>query len=176
MTLPRHRAKTYQTSIVAIPPRRVWEPIQAIRRRHDRQIHRWMPQTALHPWATSREQPLARYVLLKLYRHLHPDRTSSASLSTDAFSWSWRSPLRGYRCHESDRRSTHGRRGESQALGIDDTHVPRGGRPGVRGDMTRRRISRRTAPRWATGLEFGFRMWRCQSEEAERGSNYLQCT
>lgn len=39
--------KTHRTSVVAIPPARVWEPIQTIRRQHDRQIHRWMPHINL---------------------------------------------------------------------------------------------------------------------------------
>lgn len=40
-------AKTHQTSVVAIPPCDVWEPIQTIRRQHDRQVHRWMPHVNL---------------------------------------------------------------------------------------------------------------------------------
>jgi 2'-5' RNA ligase len=39
--------KTHQTSVVAVPTRDRWEPIQAIRRQHDRQIHRWMPHINL---------------------------------------------------------------------------------------------------------------------------------
>jgi len=39
--------KTHQTSVVAMPNRDVWEPIQTIRREHDRQIHRWMPHVNL---------------------------------------------------------------------------------------------------------------------------------
>lgn len=39
--------KTHHTSVVVIPPQDVWEPIQAIRRQHDRQIHRWMPHINL---------------------------------------------------------------------------------------------------------------------------------
>lgn len=40
-------SKTHQTSVVAIPADDIWEPIQAIRREHDRQIHRWMPHINL---------------------------------------------------------------------------------------------------------------------------------
>jgi 2'-5' RNA ligase len=35
--------KSHLTAVVVIPPRDVWEPIQAIRRAHDRQFRRWMP-------------------------------------------------------------------------------------------------------------------------------------
>jgi 2'-5' RNA ligase len=44
---------THQTALVLIPPREVWEPIQAIRRVHDRQFRRWMPHvTILYPFVT----------------------------------------------------------------------------------------------------------------------------
>lgn len=36
-------AKTHRTAVVAMPPPEVWEPIQAIRRQHDRNVQRWMP-------------------------------------------------------------------------------------------------------------------------------------
>jgi 2'-5' RNA ligase len=43
--------KTHQTAVVLIPPEECWEPIQAIRRKHDRQIRRWMPHvTLLYPF------------------------------------------------------------------------------------------------------------------------------
>jgi 2'-5' RNA ligase len=39
------------TAAVLIPPERIWEPIQAIRRQHDPQIARWMPHvTLLYPF------------------------------------------------------------------------------------------------------------------------------
>jgi 2'-5' RNA ligase len=44
---------THQTALVLIPPPEVWEPIQAIRRVHDRQFRRWMPHvTILYPFVT----------------------------------------------------------------------------------------------------------------------------
>ncbi len=43
--MPRY--KTHQTSVVAMPSHDIWEPIQTIRREHDRQIHRWMPHINL---------------------------------------------------------------------------------------------------------------------------------
>jgi RNA 2',3'-cyclic 3'-phosphodiesterase len=43
--------KTYHTAVVAMPPPEVWEPLQAIRRQHDRNVHRWMPHiTLLYPF------------------------------------------------------------------------------------------------------------------------------
>jgi 2'-5' RNA ligase len=44
-------ATTHQSAVVLVPPPDVWEPIQAIRRVHDRQVHRWMPHvTLLYPF------------------------------------------------------------------------------------------------------------------------------
>ncbi len=44
-------ATTHESAVVLIPPPEVWEPIQAIRRVHDRQVRRWMPHvTLLYPF------------------------------------------------------------------------------------------------------------------------------
>jgi len=52
--------KTHRTSVVVIPPPEVWEPIQAIRRQHDRQIHRWMPHVnLLYPFVPREQFDLA---------------------------------------------------------------------------------------------------------------------
>lgn len=43
--------KTHHTAVVLIPPEDCWEPIQAIRRVHDRHVRRWMPHiTLLYPF------------------------------------------------------------------------------------------------------------------------------
>lgn len=43
--------KTHQTAVVLIPPEQHWEPIQTIRRQHDRHVARWMPHvTLLYPF------------------------------------------------------------------------------------------------------------------------------
>jgi 2'-5' RNA ligase len=39
--------KTHHSAVAVVPPEVVWEPIQAIRRRYDRQINRWMPHINL---------------------------------------------------------------------------------------------------------------------------------
>lgn len=46
--------KTHWTAVAVIPPQHVWEPLQAIRRRYDRHIHRWMPHiNLLYPFVPS---------------------------------------------------------------------------------------------------------------------------
>jgi len=40
-------SKTYNSAIVLIPPEDCWDPIQAIRREHDRHVRRWMPHINL---------------------------------------------------------------------------------------------------------------------------------
>ena len=48
--------KVHTSAVVLIPPRDVWEPIQAIRRAHDPQVRRWMPHvTLLYPFVPERE-------------------------------------------------------------------------------------------------------------------------
>lgn len=52
--------KTHTTAVVLIPPGDAWDPIQAIRRQHDRQIRRWMPHiTLLYPFRPMVEFPEA---------------------------------------------------------------------------------------------------------------------
>ena len=48
--------KTYTTAVVLIPPAELWEPIQVIRRLHDRHFQRWMPHiTLLYPFRAREE-------------------------------------------------------------------------------------------------------------------------
>jgi 2'-5' RNA ligase len=44
-------SKTHHTAVAVVPPPEIWGPIQAIRRRHDRQFRRWMPHVnMLYPF------------------------------------------------------------------------------------------------------------------------------
>ncbi|MFP2927299.1 poly(A) polymerase [Pyxidicoccus sp. 3LG] len=48
---PRPAALVHHTAVVLIPPEAVWEPIQALRRKHDSKFTRWMPHiTLLYPF------------------------------------------------------------------------------------------------------------------------------
>ena len=43
--------RTYRTAVVLIPPEDCWNPIQKIRRLHDRKLRRWMPHiTLIYPF------------------------------------------------------------------------------------------------------------------------------
>lgn len=48
--------KTHKTAVVLVPPEELWEPIQSIRRKYDRQFRRWMPHiTLLYPFKPREE-------------------------------------------------------------------------------------------------------------------------
>jgi RNA 2',3'-cyclic 3'-phosphodiesterase len=48
--------KSYESALVAIPPKELWGPIQTIRRIHDRHVDRWMPHvTLLYPFRAKEE-------------------------------------------------------------------------------------------------------------------------
>ena len=72
--------KTHKTAIVAIPPDNVWEPIQKIRRIHDRKMGRWMPHiTLIYPFCPETEFAAAAKELTVACKKL---RTIEATLST----------------------------------------------------------------------------------------------
>ena len=49
-------AKSHRTAVIVMPPVEIWDPIQAIRERHDKHIRRWMPHVnVLYPFAPHRE-------------------------------------------------------------------------------------------------------------------------
>jgi 2'-5' RNA ligase len=50
------KIKTHKTAVVIIPPENLWQPIQEIRRQHDRHFRRWMPHiTMIYPFRPSEE-------------------------------------------------------------------------------------------------------------------------
>lgn len=56
--------KTHTTAVCLIPPKPVWEPIQRVRRRYDRQFNRWMPHiNLLYPFVLPAEFNVARRIL-----------------------------------------------------------------------------------------------------------------
>jgi 2'-5' RNA ligase len=58
-------AKTHQTAVAIVPPEDLWGPIQEIRRRHDRQVDRWMPHVnLLYPFRPQSELPVVAPRLL----------------------------------------------------------------------------------------------------------------
>ncbi len=75
-------SKTHQTSVVAMPADDVWEPIQAIRREHDRQIYRWMPHiNLLYPFCP-RDQFQPEQVIPRLEAACRQVPSFDATLAT----------------------------------------------------------------------------------------------
>ena len=53
-------SKTHHTAVAVLPPQEIWEPIQTIRRQHDRQFRRWMPHiNLLYPFLPRAQWPIA---------------------------------------------------------------------------------------------------------------------
>jgi 2'-5' RNA ligase len=89
--------KVHTSAVCIIPPEEAWEPIQAIRRRHDRQIDRWMPHVNLlypfrpagefDPCAPGLERAcagrLAFKVTLARFRHFSHGRRSTLWLDPE---------------------------------------------------------------------------------------------
>lgn len=65
--------KTHHTAVVFVPPEVCHEPIQAIRRRHDRHLHRWMPHiTLLYPFLPKPQFDDAEKRLRKALKTIKP--------------------------------------------------------------------------------------------------------
>ncbi len=61
------QVKTHLAAVVAVPPRELWEPIEAIRRRYDRHAKDWMPHvTLLYPFRPREEFDEAAAALTSL--------------------------------------------------------------------------------------------------------------
>lgn len=65
--------KSHHTAVAIVPPEPAWEPIQAIRRRHDRQIHRWPPHiNLLYPFRPRADFPTAAPALVDVCASIAP--------------------------------------------------------------------------------------------------------
>eukprot|EP00741_Cyanophora_paradoxa_P020508 tig00000227_g19795.t1 len=57
-------SKVHTSALCIIPPEELWEPIQSIRRTHDKQINRWMPHiNVAYPFCGARSFPRAAEAL-----------------------------------------------------------------------------------------------------------------
>jgi 2'-5' RNA ligase len=66
-------ARTHQSALAVVPPEEVWGPIQAIRRRHDRQVHRWMPHiNLLYPFRPRSDFAASAEQLAETCSHVEP--------------------------------------------------------------------------------------------------------
>jgi 2'-5' RNA ligase len=71
--------KTHHTAVAVVPPEGVWEPIQAIRRRHDRQIRRWRPHVnLLYPFRPRPDFAAAAELLANACAAIEPFRVALA--------------------------------------------------------------------------------------------------
>lgn len=65
--------KTHLSTVALLPPRGVWDPIQAIRRRHDRQVMRWPPHiNLLYPFLPREEFDSIVYTIAAICSAIDP--------------------------------------------------------------------------------------------------------
>jgi 2'-5' RNA ligase len=65
--------QTHRSALAAVPPEEVWGPIQAIRRRHDRQVGRWMPHiNLLYPFRPRSDFAASAERLAEACSHVEP--------------------------------------------------------------------------------------------------------
>ncbi|MCE9666496.1 RNA repair domain-containing protein [Myxococcus stipitatus] len=63
----------HRTAVVLIPPESVWDPIQALRKKHDAKFERWMPHvTLLYPFLPEEDFDAATAVLEDALREVEP--------------------------------------------------------------------------------------------------------
>ncbi|NMO13467.1 endonuclease [Pyxidicoccus fallax] len=72
----------HHTAVVLIPPDSVWEPIQALRRKHDSKFQRWMPHiTLLYPFLPEEHFDDAEALLTEALRDVQPFEVSLSEFS-----------------------------------------------------------------------------------------------
>ena len=65
--------KVYTSAVVIIPPQRYWEPIQAIRKKFDRHIKRWMPHiNLLYPFRSILEYDFLERIFSEICSFIEP--------------------------------------------------------------------------------------------------------
>ncbi|UCE60024.1 MAG: 2'-5' RNA ligase family protein [Phycisphaerales bacterium] len=65
--------KTHKTAVVLIPPEELFEPIQVLRREHDRHFERWMPHiTLVYPFRPRDEFDMVRPALRDACKSIAP--------------------------------------------------------------------------------------------------------
>ncbi|MFI8961419.1 RNA repair domain-containing protein [Streptomyces sp. NPDC053493] len=66
---------TYRTAVAWLPPEALWEPIQHVRRAHDRHVHRWPPHVnVLYGFVPESEFVVARVLVAAALREVPPFR------------------------------------------------------------------------------------------------------
>ncbi len=74
-------AKTHKSALVLIPPQQAWPPIQAIRKRYDRNLRRWMPHiTLLYPFRPWPEDSGVSRTLSEICEQAAPCRIALTAL------------------------------------------------------------------------------------------------
>ncbi|RKG90267.1 endonuclease [Corallococcus sp. CA049B] len=80
LTARSSTALVHHTALVLIPPDDVWDPIQALRKKHDAKFQRWMPHiTLLYPFVPEEDFETAEAILVDALQGFEPfDVTLSA--------------------------------------------------------------------------------------------------
>ncbi len=72
-SLGKEKNKTHKTALCIIPPQKIWQPIQTIRKKHDKQFYRWMPHiNLLYPFKPRSSFSLLIDVLLHVCSQVEP--------------------------------------------------------------------------------------------------------
>ncbi|TFF85949.1 MAG: 2'-5' RNA ligase family protein, partial [Promethearchaeota archaeon] len=68
--------KVYTSAMVLIPPEKLRDSIQAIRKKYDRNYHRWMPHiTLIYPFRPESEFDALESDIIKVSKDLKPFHT-----------------------------------------------------------------------------------------------------